>query len=114
MCGEPDPLTFINADALSNVRARWPRRGSGTRLWATVVSLIPAYAGAVIEETSSRWPAALRRDFLSGLHARTRKRSPYTPYRSAALLGKPVERPEIARIYGLRPVVSSADVLSSV
>ena len=78
---------ILNAAPRGKKIARWPRRGSGTLLWATVVSLIPAYAGAVIEENSSRWPAELRRAFFSGLHARTRKRSPYTPYRSAALLG---------------------------
>jgi len=68
------------------------RRGPrGLRLWATLLSIIPEYEGATIERTSIRWPVTLRRRFLSGLHYRTQKRWPYTPYRAATHLGKPVE-----------------------
>ena len=105
---------ILNAAPRGKKSARWPRRGSGTHLWATVVDLIPEYVGTVIEKNSIRWPAALRRGFLSGLHYRTRKRSPCTPYRSTAQLGKPAERAKIAKIYGLKTAVSSANVLSSI
>jgi hypothetical protein len=35
--------------------------------------VIPEYVGTTMEKTSFRWPAALRRRFLSALYYRTRK-----------------------------------------
>jgi hypothetical protein len=75
----------------------------------------PEYVGAMLEKTSVRWPAALRRRFLSALHYRTRKRWPYTPYRAAAQLGSPVKRAEIANVYGLRsPATNSRNGSSAI
>jgi hypothetical protein len=78
------------------------RRGArGLLLWGTLLSVIPEYEGATLERTSIRWPVALWRRFLSGLYYRTRRRWPYTPYRAATQLHKPVERAEIVAAFGL-------------
>jgi hypothetical protein len=77
------------------------RRPCGLRLWATLLSIIPEREGATIERTSIRWPVTLRRRFLSGLHYRSQKRWPYTPYRAATHLGKPVDRAEMVAVFGL-------------
>src|SRR5579859_8128544 len=71
------------------------RCARGVRLWGTLLSVIPEYEGTTLERSSIRWPLALRRRFLSGLYYRTRKRSPYTPYRSATHLDKPAKRAEV-------------------
>ena len=95
--------------------ARRRRGARSIRLWATLISVIPEYVGAMLEKTSVRWPAALRRRFLSALHYRTRKRWPYTPYRAAAQLGSPVKRAEIANVYGLRsPATNSRNGSSAI
>jgi len=51
------------------------------------LKFIPEYEGATLEQSSRRWPVALRRRFVSALYYRTRKRWPYTPYRAAADFG---------------------------
>ena len=93
----------LNAASHAKEPARWRRGAHGIRLWATLIRVIPEYVGTMLEKTTVRWPAALRRRFLSALYYCTRKRWPYTPYRAAAQLGRPVKRAEIAKIYGLRP-----------
>jgi hypothetical protein len=65
----------------------------------------------MLEKTTVRWPAALRRRFLSALYYCTRKRWPYTPYRAAAQLGRPVKRAEIAKIYGLRSPAKTVETV---
>jgi hypothetical protein len=114
--GRPDrgPATFSRQDILEIIAAlilnampgtkesgRW-RGARVIRLWATLISVIPKYVGTTMEKTSFRWPAALRRRFLSALYYRTRKRWPYTPYRAAAQEGRLAMRAEIAAVCGLR------------
>jgi hypothetical protein len=82
-------------------------RRDGIRLWTTLLSFIPEHIGATMERTSLRWPAALRRRFLSGLYHRTRQRWPYTPYRPATHSARPLTPFDIAGVYGLRPTVSN-------
>ena len=69
-------------------RSAWKRGVSrsnrGQRLWAMLLSVMPAYEGATMERTSNRWPRTLRQRFLSGLHYRT--------LRCVSHLDKPVER----------------------
>jgi hypothetical protein len=87
----------------------------GKHLWATLVSLIPAYLGVAIEKQCLRWPAPLRRGYLSGLHYRKGKRWPSTPYRDPAVPHRPTVGADIARLYGLRPLGSdSSNGLSSI
>ena len=106
---------ILSAAPSTQLSARWRGSARGIRLWATLLSLIPEHVGAALEETSIRWPAALRRRFLSVLHRRTQQRWPYSPYRKAALVGTPVKRAEIAELYGLTaPVRHVANGLSSI
>ena len=128
--GRPDcgPATFSRQDILEIIAAlilnavpgakesgRWRRGTRGIRLWATLISVIPEYVGTTIEKTSFRWPAALRRRFLSALHYRTRRRWPYTPYRAAAQVGRLAMRADIAAVYRLRPsVLNVVNGLSSI
>jgi hypothetical protein len=92
---------ILNAVPSSDRSVRCKRYACGLRLWSTLLSIVPDYEGATIEQASARWPVALRRRFLSALYYRIRKRWPFTPYRSAKYFAKPVERTEIASVYGL-------------
>jgi len=106
---------ILNAVPDAKESGRWRRGTRGIRLWATLISVIPEYVGTTIEKTSFRWPAALRRRFLSALHYRTRRRWPYTPYRAAAPVGRLATRADIAAVYRLRPsVLNVVNGLSSI
>ena len=111
-CGNQAGL-ILNAASHAKEPARWRGGAHGIRLWATLIRVIPEYVGTMLEKTTVRWPAALRRRFLSALYYCTRKRWPYTPYRAAAQLGRPVKRAEIAKIYGLRSPATNGENGSS-
>ena len=111
---------ILNASPCSDRSVRSKRYTRGLRLWSTLLSIVPEYEGATIEQASARWPVTLRRRFLSALYYRIRRRWPFTPYRAARYLCKPVERTDIATVYRLRststvqtPVPQTATCLPS-
>jgi hypothetical protein len=72
-------------------------------MWSTLLNALPESTGQVMERASLKWPASLRRRFLSGLQDRRRKRWPYTPYRTASECSRPLKRDNIAALYSLPP-----------
>ena len=60
-----------NAAPSSDQCLRRKRYSQGLILWATLLKFIPEYEGAAIEQSSLRWPVALRRRFVSALYYRT-------------------------------------------
>ena len=90
---------ILNAAPNPNQSVRSRRGTRGMRLWGTLLSVISEHEGTTIEQTSIRWPVALRRRFLCGLYYRTRKRWPYTPYPEVTQLDMPVERSEFRRCF---------------
>ena len=96
---------ILNAVPSPDQSKRNKRYARGLHLWATLLKVIPPHRGPAIQQSSLRWPIALRRRFVSALHHRTQKRWPYTPYRAAKDLDRRIERSEIAAVYGLRPPV---------
>src|ERR1019366_4330004 len=99
---------ILNAAPSSDPSARSKRYARGLILWATLLKIIPEYQGANLEQSSRRWPVALRRRFVSALYYRTRKRWPYTPYRAAADFGNRFKYSDVVSVYdlsaGKRPV----------
>jgi hypothetical protein len=89
-----------NAGPSSDRRVRGQRYSRGLILWATLLKILPGYEGSSLEQQSLRWPASLRRRFVSGLYYRTKKRWPYSPY--GASFSERIDRREIAALYGLR------------
>jgi hypothetical protein len=94
---------ILNAAPHRNRRIHNQHRARGVRLWSTLLSAIPESAAPTMERASLKWPAALRRRFLSGLQDRRRKRWPYTPYRSAIECSRRLKRDDLAVAYGLDP-----------
>ena len=92
-----------NAAPSSDAWVRHERYRRGLRLWAVLLKLLPESEGSVLEQWSLRWPASLRRRFLSALLFRTRKRWPYTPYGAAQDISGRREQNEMASVYGLTP-----------
>jgi hypothetical protein len=95
---------ILNAAPSSDPSVRSKRYARGLILWATLLKIIPEYEGATLEQSSRRWPVALRRRFVSALYYRTRKRWPYTPYRATADFGKRFKYSEMLTVYDLSAV----------
>ncbi|MBV9611479.1 MAG: TniQ family protein, partial [Acidobacteriaceae bacterium] len=102
---------IANAAPGSDAATQRKRYARGLHLWATLLSIIPEHEGRTLEQASALCPLALRRRFLSALYYRIRKRWPFPPYRPAKYLGRPVERIEVAFVYGLS--TNSANPLQS-
>jgi hypothetical protein len=92
---------ILNAAPSSGPSARCKRYARGLILWATLLKVIPEYEGITLEQSSRRWPVALRRRFVSALCYRTRKRWPYTPYRAAADVGNRFKYSDVVSVYDL-------------
>jgi hypothetical protein len=92
---------ILNAAPSSGPSARCKRYARGLILWATLLKIIPEYEGATLEQSSRRWPVALRRRFVSALYYRTRKRWPHTPYRAAADFGNRFKYSDVVSVYDL-------------
>ena len=102
---------IANAAPGSDACAQRKHYARGLHLWATLLSIIPEHEGQTIEQASVLWPLALRRRFLSALYYRIRKRWPFPPYRAAKHLGRPVERIELASVYGLRTISNAQSAI---
>ena len=51
---------ILNAASCSDRSVRGNRYTRGLHLWSTLLSIVPEYEGATIEQASARWPVALR------------------------------------------------------
>jgi TniQ len=89
-----------NAAPSSDRRVRSKGYSRGLILWATLLKFLPECEGSSLEQLSLRWPASLRRRFVSALYYRAKKCWPYSPYGPS--YGRRIERREIAAIYALR------------
>ena len=99
----------LNAAPCSDRSVRSKRYTRGLHLWSTLLTIVPEYEGATIEQASARWPVALRRRFRSAPYYRIRSCWPFTPYRAARYFGKPVERTDIATVCCLRSTCLPSD-----
>ncbi len=94
---------ILNAAPSSDRSVRGKRYTRGLVLWSTLLSIIPQHEGRHLEQASLRWPLALRRRFVSALYYRKRKRWQYHPFCASKDLDKPIERIQIAAVFGLSP-----------
>src|SRR6516225_8790674 len=69
-----------NAAPSTDQRTRCRRYSRGLALWAALLGIISELEGDAIERLSRRWPASLRRRFLSARYHRIKERWPYSPY----------------------------------
>jgi hypothetical protein len=88
-----------NAAPSTDQRTRCRRYSRGLALWAALLGIISELEGDAIERLSRRWPASLRRRFLSARYHRIKERWPYSPYGPSC--GRGIQRGEIAGIFGL-------------
>jgi TniQ len=95
-----------NAAPSTDGRIRSRRYSRGLILWTTLLSMLTDTAGGDIERSSLRWPASLRRRFISALYYCKGTRWPCSPY--GTNLAMQTAQREIRRIYGLRPPLRSS------
>jgi hypothetical protein len=71
---------IANAAPSPDARCRSLRHRSSVKLWTTLLTLIPAFAGQSLQEESRFWPMPLQRRFHSALRAQKQKRWPHSPF----------------------------------
>jgi hypothetical protein len=88
-----------NAAPSTDQCIRCRRYSRGLALWAALLGIISELEGDALERLSRRWPASLRRRFLSARYHHIKKRWPYSPYGPSC--GHRIQLGKIARIFGL-------------
>jgi len=77
-----------NAAPSTDQRTRCRRYSRGLALWAALLGIISELEGDAIERLSRRWPASLRRRFLSARYHRIKERWPYSVVAVESSLGR--------------------------